>query len=320
MKEKILSASSPLGIPVSLYKNSWNGGLSDETLSVTGGFHGNQLNGFYIAARLTHFLQTVVEGTQNDYRLCGKVQIFPVINTQAAQAGSLNWSFDGLDMDLAFPGNESGEISERLSDAILEHTSNSTLGMILSSADNHYEDFTHIKLFNPDRSLKKTARFMGIEIAREISDLPKTHLFHHWVEHDIPSIMVTGGKTDSLDTDYCEKIIQGIINMMLATGLMAHPRKKPEPTPMTFYTSKNETSLVATQAGFFVKEVQTGEFLKSGNKLGTIIDMYSGETLEEIFVPNERLLVTLRDYPLVYEKETLAVLLNKKETSKFWPF
>lgn len=320
MKETILSASSPLGLPVTLYKNSWKGGSLGETLVVAGGLHGNDLNGFYITALLTRFLQFIEAGIENHYCLKGKVEIFPVVNTQAAQAGSRIWSFDALDMDLIFPGNENGEIGERLSNTILEQTTDTTLGIILSTPASHYEDYPHFKMYDPDRRLKKTARSLGLEVARIISDLPKTHLLCHWVENDIPSITISGGKANNLDKKYCEKVFTGIVNMMLAKKLLTHSYKTPELSKTSLYTSKNETVLVATQAGLFVPEARTGDLLKPWQKIGAILDIYTGEILEEIISSTEGFLVTLRDYPLVYERETIAILLTKKESRKFWLF
>ena len=47
--------------------------------------------------------------------------------------------------------------------------------------------------------------------------------------------------------------------------------------------------------------------------------MYSGAVLESPLAPSDGYLVTLRDHPVVYQKEVLAVLLRKQKFS-LWPF
>ena len=314
MKEQIFLTSSPLSAPISLYKNIWNGESRVETISIVGGLHGNNLNGFYITARLSKFLQSIEEGILKNYRLCGKVKIFPIVNSQAAQTGKRNWPFDALDMDLVFPGNESGEIGERAGSIILEHTIDSTFGVILSTATNHYEDHPHIKLLEPSRGLKKKTRFLELDIVREISDLPKTHLLYYWNDHEIPSLIITGGKANSLDKNFCNKTIKGIISLMLAMGILIHSGKKIKQRKTEIFALTNETTLSASQAGLFIAEIRAGDLITPGKKIGNILDIYTGETVEE------GLVLTLRDYSLVYEKEMIALILTKKNSNKLWPF
>ena len=106
MKEKILTLPSAFGGDLEIYKNIW--GKSSEPLSIVSGLQGDHLNGLFLNSRLTQFLDSVVEGTDPHYTLIGQVQTFPVVNANAVQSGSRLWTLDGMDMDLAFPGNPGG--------------------------------------------------------------------------------------------------------------------------------------------------------------------------------------------------------------------
>ena len=70
---------------------------------------------------------------------------------------------------------------------------------------------------------------------------------------------------------------------------------------------------------FNILLVQSGSKIKKGQKIGEIVDMYSGAVLESPLAPSDGYLVTLRDHPVVYQKEVLAVLLRKQKFS-LWPF
>ena len=108
VKEILLSIPSPFGPAITLCKNSWEGSDSPDTvLSIVSGLHGDQMNGIYINSLLTRFMNRVACEQEPDYKLKGKVQIFPVVNIQAAQSGSRLWSFDDLDIGLAFPDRKS---------------------------------------------------------------------------------------------------------------------------------------------------------------------------------------------------------------------
>ena len=63
----------------------------------------------------------------------------------------------------------------------------------------------------------------------------------------------------------------------------------------------------------FLKEVKVGNELKKGQKIGEVRDLYSGKRLEIITSPEDGFLITLRQYPIVYEKEPIATILSAKD-------
>ncbi|MEE8126988.1 MAG: hypothetical protein V3T45_00405, partial [Nitrospinaceae bacterium] len=67
-------------------------------------------------------------------------------------------------------------------------------------------------------------------------------------------------------------------------------------------------------------ESAIGTAMEKGDKLGEVRDLYEGVVLEEVHAPEEGYVVTLRDHPMVHEKELVAVLLREKNQRWFWPF
>ena len=116
MKEKILTLPTPYGGNLELYKNVW--GKPGECLSIVSGLQGDHLNGLFLNSQLTQFLDRICEGLDPHYTLTGQVQTFPVVNINAMQSGTRLWPLDGMDMDLAFPGNSQGETTEAIASII----------------------------------------------------------------------------------------------------------------------------------------------------------------------------------------------------------
>lgn len=322
MKEEFFSIQPPFGDPISLYKNVWEGGSSFESLSIVSGLYGDQVNGLYITSRLTQFLQAVTEGREADYRLAGTVQILPLVNFMAALEGSPIWSFDRVDIDLCFPGNREGELMERLCHAILKHTEDSTYGIILTTAGNHYEDHPHIQLHQEDRAIRNLARGTGIQVARKISRSPTLplHLLSQWDDRGKKSLILTAGKTGVIDPNYCDKVFGSMLNLMLYTGLLTHTRNKGLKTETVFYDAADECSIRSEHAGLYLPEARVGDNLLKGDRIGLLRDIYTGEILEEFSAPQEGFLVRSRSFPVVYEREIIALLLPPKKKLKLWPF
>ena len=314
MKEKILRLPNPFGGDLELYKNTW--GKSGEPLSIVSGLQGDHLNGMFLNSHLTQFLDSIVEGLDPHYTLTGQVQTFPVVNANAVQSGSRLWPLDGMNMDLAFPGNPDGETAEAIASTIWQHTKDSFWGIILQSAPPHYEDAPHIQSYKPDGREKKMYRDLQIETVRrqKESSTQKVNLFHQW--QDISSVILSAGSPRTINLQQCETLFQSILNFMKAEGILKdHRNKKSEhKTKTRIYQADEEIAVRTTTAGMFLKEVKVGNYLKQGQKIGEVHDIYSGKRLEEIMAPEDGLLITLRQYPIVYEKEPMAIILTAKKS------
>lgn len=79
-------------------------------LLVTGGNHGNELEGPLVARRLIEWLP--------EAQTSGRVIISPVLNPLAVQAWSRNTPLDGLNLNRVFPGRPDGSVTERIADAV----------------------------------------------------------------------------------------------------------------------------------------------------------------------------------------------------------
>ncbi len=316
MKEKVLSIPTPFGASLDLYKNIW-GKPGHDTLAIVSGLQGDHLNGMYISSYLSRFLDNVVKGTNPNYTLKGHVISFPVGNPNAIQSGSKIWPHNGLDMDLAFPGNPQGETTEALASVIQEHTADCYWGFILQSAPQHYEDASHIQALKLGGRIKKLSRDLRIETIRKSSESTKTNLLHQWHSRDIVAATLSSGSPRTVNLIQCETVFQGIVNFMVAEKILKDRRKvKAEETAKPrVYETNDEVPILTATAGMFLKKVTVGTTILKGQKIGEIRDLYSGKRLEELTAPTDGFLVTLRQYPIVYEKEPIATLLT---TKTFW--
>lgn len=79
-------------------------------LLITGGCHGNELEGPLVARRLIEWLP--------ETQTCGRIIILPELNPPAVKAWGRNTPIDGLNLNRAFPGRADGSVTERIADAV----------------------------------------------------------------------------------------------------------------------------------------------------------------------------------------------------------
>ncbi len=322
MKDKILSTRSPLGETISFYKNIWQGESPGKSLSIVAGLQGDSLNGILVASKLSRFMQDIEEGRETGYQLKGTVQIFPVVNIRAVESASQSWSFDNINMDMAFPGNKAGDLNEKISGALLAHTSGSTYGIILQAGDEHYDDCPHLKFFAPRLKKHRLAGFFDLAVGWTVQNPPtkSLHLVSHWEEDNVQAFIISAGRARLVDNNICDLMFNGLVNFMLEAGLLKHRSVKPRKSDVRFYGPENGLTIASPSSGLFRAEVAVGCELVKGQKLGELTDLYSGELIAEVTAPENGLLISLLHHPIVYQQEPIAVTLQEKKRGWIWPF
>jgi predicted deacylase len=103
-----------------------------------------------------------------------------------------------------------------------------------------------------------------------------------------------------------DQIFNGMLNLLHYTGTLniTPPSEKiKEPKQV----QPDQVAMVqASYSGLFIKQVEVGQILKKGDKLGKLIDPITGNVLEEITSSCSGLLFTLREYPLTHKGSPLV--------------
>jgi len=320
MKKNILSIRSPFGPPIELSQFTWEGTGIKNNISIVSGIQGHHINGIYICSRLIRFLNLVESRKELGYYLKGIVKIIPTVNIPAIEEDKSLWSLHDMDMNLAFPGNNQGEVIEQIAAFAYQHTKNSKFGLILQSANIHYDDAPQIFCLKPDGITKDFARSLGPKNAREPTVLSTfgLSLYSQWIDQMMTSAILSAGKPNHLDIALCETLLNGIINCLLWTDVLGNDYKKPIKYHLKFNKPNKEQFITSHAGGFFLPTVKLGTEIKKGQKIGAIVDIHSNSTLETVLADSDGYLATLRNHPIVYQKEILAILLRKSGLS-FWP-
>lgn len=321
MKQEILHIPTPFGEPLVLYKNRW-GPLDGEGLSIVSGLQGDRLNGMMVASRLSRFLNDIEAGRETGYRIRGNIQIFPIVNYKAWETGNPVWNFDSQDVDLTFPGMEVGELTETICNTVIRHTAESDYGIVVQSAEKHYEDAPHVQLIEPNRKRRNLARSLGLAVGREVAENPALvlNLAKRWDLMGLHPFILSAGKPQTYQPQYCDLLVDGIVNFMRSQGLLTPTREKGSQQEMAFFDAEHECPVLTREAGLFYSEIAVGTAVDKGQKLGEVRDLYEGGLLEEVPAPEKGFVVTLREYPMVHEQECVAVVLRENHRRGFWPF
>lgn len=69
--------------------------------------------------------------------------------------------------------------------------------------------------------------------------------------------------------------------------------------------------LNAGHSGIFIQEAKHNTWLKKGESVGKVVNPLDGTVLEDVVSPEDGLLFTIREYPVVDEGSLMARILRR---------
>lgn len=245
-------------------------------LLITGGNHGNELEGPIVSRRLVEWLP--------EAQTCGRVIIVPEINPLAVQAWTRNTPVDGKNLNREFPGRADGSVTERIAEAVSR--------LLVPMADTVFDlhsfgpswEFPPSVVTHPIADAALMAKTVKIA---EAFKLPMTLIWQH---DDTPGMFDTfvqnegkvficaelgGGAVGSEVLSIYEA---GVRNALIALGLVEGKAECPtfrrQKSSQTFETLLSDR-LKSPVAGIFEPRCSVLDEVKPGDLIGVLHPMES---------------------------------------------
>ncbi|RUU37658.1 peptidase M14 [Mesorhizobium sp. M6A.T.Ce.TU.002.03.1.1] len=252
-------------------------------LLVTGGNHGNELEGPLVARRLIEWLP--------EAQTCGRVIVLPVLNPLAVQAWSRNTPLDGLNLNRVFPGRADGSVTERIADAVSR--------VLLPMADTVFDlhsfgptwDFPPAATTHPIADRDLMARTVRMA---EAFKLPLTLVWEYYDTAGMFDILAQnqgkvfvctefGGGT--VGADNLAIYEAGVRNALIALGLVEgkaeYPTFHQQKSGQTLETHPSD-ELKSPAAGIFEPRCSVLDEVREGDLIGILhpMDSLSAESID----------------------------------------
>lgn len=182
------------------------------SLLVTGGLHGDEINGIEILRRLLY--NDIIKPVK------GTVIALPIVNVMAFL--NLNRKFaDGRDLNRSFPGNKNGSLASKVahsvSTRIVPHAEYA-VDLHTGSEDRfNYPQIRYDDLHPENIEIAKAfnAPFTVYTKSQRAGSLRKM-----LGKKGIPAVIFEGGKSKSIDQSVVETGMEGVLNVMRHLGMM----------------------------------------------------------------------------------------------------
>ncbi len=258
-----LHTRTKIEVPVIVQRGKMDG----PSILITGGIHGNEINGVEIVRQLVSNKYNIPEK--------GTIICIPVVNV----FGFLNQKRqfpDGRDLNRVFPGSPRGSLASRFAYTIVQEIAPLVDYCIdyHTGGDSRF-NAPQVRITNNDSEGLELAKVFGApfiikSVHRDKSFRETMHKLHKKV------LLYEGGKSLHIDDEITQIGLQGALRVLQHLGmrdftneLEESSQKKKEPVVVN-----SSKWLRAKYSGMFHPKIGLGEFVKKGDFLGSISDPF----------------------------------------------
>ncbi len=271
-----------------------NGAKEGPYLYVQAACHGEEINGLEALRRVLKELDP------RDVK--GKMVVVPVANVLAFQQGETNTPFDDENMNRVWPGKPGGNISERMAWVIWEgaiqkadylvdlHTGYSTMA-------------THTVFMEDDEECLELAKAFGapILLMEEVDEEWEQQGFSGKLRvvatrEGIPAICPELGGRGKFEEERIQQGSKGLLNVLRYLDMLPGKVELPE---KQLIVRNHLTRVYVDIGGIFVRQVDRGEMVEEGDKLGDIFSLRGFGRLCEVKAPHKGCVVSYTQNPIV---------------------
>lgn len=281
---------------------------SMKRISIVTGIHGDELEGQYVCFELQRRIE------QNKECLTGIVDIYPAMNPLGIDSITRGIPAFDLDMNRLFPGDIDGSMLEYVVARIMEDVAGSDCVLDIHASNIYLTEIPQIRINELHQDIlvpmaeAANVDFIWIHGASTVLESTFAYSLNHI---ETPVLVVEMGVGMRITRTYGDQMVDGIFHLMKKMGIW-NGEVKSVRKPIISRKPEDVCYLNASVGGVFIPNVEHGAKLKKDEIIGQIVDPLCGKVLDEVRTPEDGMLFTIREYPVVVEGSLMGRLLKKE--------
>ncbi len=311
---EIFSSDLPVGEKLSIKRTRFepakNAKKNDKKLkriSIVSGIHGDELEGQLVIYLLADWLH------KNKEKLTGIVDIYPAVNSLGVDTITRGFPLYDVDLNRTFPGGQKEFLPGQVVHALAQDVKGSDIAIDIHSSNIFLREIPQIRInkeFSPSTlplARELNCDFIWIHDAVTVLEATFSHTMNSM---GTKTLVVEMGVGMRLTKEYGDQLLTGILNLMKKEGIITCEEKFEVRVPFDSEIG-DVYYLNAPSSGLFVPSLDHCAVIKKGDKIGDIVDPLTGKIFSTLEAPNDGILFTLREYPVVYEGSLIARIFGE---------
>lgn len=282
-----------------------DGAEGKKRIAIVTGVHGDELEGQYVCYELIRRINSEIA------ELNGIVDVYPMLNPLGADAVTRQIPMFELDMNRIFPGSESGSPWEHMAKRVTDDIKGADICIDIHSSDIFLREIPQVRIGTEETvKLLPYAKRLNCDFVwvGNSSAVKPSSLSHALNSSGTPCLVVEMGAGMRITKEYGDQLLDGIFAIMSDLGIWTgHVGEVSNP----IVSSDGEVTIIhCNKSGVFMPSIRHWIGICEGDRIGDILNVYTGEIEEEIFAPVSGMVFTLREYPVVSSGSLIARILG----------
>lgn len=284
-----LPTYTPIDLPVRVIRAKRQGPV----LLLTGGLHGDEINGVEIVRRM--LLRKMLQPDR------GTVIAIPLVNVYGF-IQSARGVPDGKDINRSFPGSKVGSLAKRVAFTLMnEILPRIDLGVDFHTGGASRANYPQLRCLLDDRVSIEYCKAFAPPVALHSRLIDKSFR-RAAARRGKPILVYECGEAQRFDEYGIEEGIGGTLRLMKSLGMK---NKAPEAGPTEAFMKS--TWIRAGYAGLFRADIELGARVKKGQQVGRINDPFGYERFR-VKTSREGRVIGLNNSPVVHKGDALIHL------------
>ncbi|MDE6025752.1 MAG: succinylglutamate desuccinylase/aspartoacylase family protein [Lachnospiraceae bacterium] len=277
----------------------------EKRICLVSGLYGDELQGQYICYE-------VIKRIKHSFdKLTGIVDVYPSLNPMGLDSRIREIPGSDMDMNVIFPGSKSGALGEYTASCIFDDITGSDVCIDLHSSNLYIQEMPQVRI-NNDRviELLPQAKKLGLDM---VWIHPSTSVLHGSLAYSLNGVgvntmVIESGSAYRINQEYCNRIVDGLFVLMKSIGIWAGNTADIEESRVVY--DKDIKYINAESSGIFIPNVNIYDRVKSGDEIGTIVNVITGSIEEIVYASDNGMICSIRDYPVIEEGSLIARILG----------
>lgn len=306
-KETIYSFSSAYRGDFAVKAYRFNKG--EKSCCIVGALRGNEIQQLYVCSKLIKALGELERQCRISYN--HEIMVVPCVNPFSINIGKHFWSADNRDINRDFPGNPSGEPTQRLAAELLSKVSGFQYGIQFSSFYIQGDFIPHVRLMETGRENKSLANLFGLPyvMVRKPRPFEETTLNYSWQMNNTIAFSLYTSATEHLDEESANIAVASVLRFLSRMGIIKY-----QCHGGYIATTMDEEGLMPVTAGvggIYKRLKKPGDEVVQGEVMAHILHPYEGTVLEEVKAPSNGIVFFAHGSPLASENLVLFKLIKR---------
>lgn len=313
MIEIVTSIGLPIGERLEIKRNRLQPAEltgKEKRFSLVSGTHGDELEGQYICYEVIRRIKAEPE------KLVGIVDVYPALNPLGIDARQRNIPKTDMDLNRMFPGSADGTTMERVASAIVDDIIGSDICVDVHASDVFVREIPQVRISEAfSKRLLALSKLLNADMiwVNDTNIVHESTLAHSLNVMGVPTMVVEVGLGTRISRVFGDQLVKGIFNLMYEMGIWT---EKPKGIHAPVISTDGEVEFIrAEKNGVFLPNIEHNHYVIKGDKLGEIVNSFTGEVEQKILAKRDGLVFTLREFPIVYEGALIARILCQEKES-----